>query len=103
MERRSFLKGLFAAAVVAAGCAAKPPGAEAAPLPARPTTPVEPDLAAPAVADDADIAGAKVEKAQYYVVRRRRWRPRRRVYYVRPRRVYYYRPRRVYYRRRIYW
>jgi hypothetical protein len=106
MERRSFLKGLFAAAAVAAGCAARPPGAEAAPLPARPTPPVEPKVAGPAVADDADVAAAKVEKAQYYVVRRR-WRPRRRVYrrvyYVRPRRVYYYRPRRVYYRRRYFW
>ena len=74
MERRSFLKGLFAAAAVAAGCAARPPGAEAAPLPARPTPPVEPKVAEPAVAEDADIAAAKVEKAQYYVVRRR-WRP----------------------------
>lgn len=97
MQRRTFLRGLFAAAVVTAGCAARPPGADAAPLPARPTPPVDP------MTDD---AGARVEKAQYYIVRRRRYyRPRRRIvrryYYVRPRRRYYYRPR-VYYRR-LFW
>lgn len=42
-----------------------------------------------------------VDKAQFYFVRRRYWRPR---YYYRPRfyRRYYYRPR-FYYRPRYYW
>ncbi|MBL8587848.1 MAG: twin-arginine translocation signal domain-containing protein [Methylobacteriaceae bacterium] len=102
MERRSFLKGLFGFAVVAAACGAKPPAAEAAPTPARPTPPVQPASAVEAaVATDKDIEAAKVDDV-YWVVRRRYYRPRR-VYYYRPRRVYYVRPRRrrVYYRR--YW
>ncbi len=100
MDRRGLLKGLFAFGAVVAACGAKPPGAEAAPLPARPTPPAAPEAQmAPAVATDADVAGAKVDNV-YWVVRRRYYYRPRRVYYIRPRRRYY---RRVYYRRRIYW
>ena len=48
-----------------------------------------------------DLDGVRTEDAQYYIVRRRRYRPWRRRYYYRPR--YIYRPRRRYWRRRYYW
>jgi hypothetical protein len=83
MERRAFLLGL--AGAIAAAVAA-PGAAEAASVGVPPAPqPVPPDVAA--ALDKADKA-----ESQYYVVRRR-YRPRRVVYY-RPfrRRVVYYRP-----------
>jgi len=101
MERRAFLKGalaIFGAATV--GTSLMSTSAEAA----------TPDLTAAATPEPAmpseEVARAETDEldaeGQYYIVRRRRWRPRRRVYYYRPRRRVYYRPRRVYYRRRYY-
>lgn len=107
MQRRSFLRGLFAFGVVAAACS-KPPGAEAAPL-LRQDLEIE---AAPPRAEtqkailDEDMGGARFEPVWHRPGHRprgnawgqRRWRRR---YYVRPRT--YYRPRpRVYRRRRVY-
>jgi hypothetical protein len=101
MERRGFLLGLAGAlAAVAIG----PTAVEAAtPKPAAGSTPA-PQPVTPEVAGALDSAD-KAE-SQYYYVRRRRYRPRRVVYY-RPvrRRVVYYRPvrryRPVYYSRPV--
>lgn len=99
MDRRLFVRGLFALGAVAATAASLgPTTAEAAPIP----VPKDPSAGGEEsrVESDyrADVDGApKTEEAQYYYYRpRRRYR---RVYY-RPR--YVYRPRRRYYRRVYY-
>jgi hypothetical protein len=100
MERRTFLLGLVGGLAAAAGLAATgSTPAEALPLKPTPT----PGGAAEDAADikPEDLDGVRTEDAQYYIVRRRRYRPWRRRYYYRPR--YIYRPRRRYWRRRYYW
>jgi hypothetical protein len=115
MDRRLFVRGLFAFGAAAAAAATLAPGAaEAAPTPV---------LKDPTSGDEAnrlesdyrqDVDGApKTEDAQYYYYhrpryrrrvyyRRRYYRPRYRRVYYRPRyrRVRYYRP---IYRRPVYW
>lgn len=105
IDRRLFLS--FFAGALAAGAGLTAHSGKANALPALPPADL-PAPASPAVAHEADITQAKIEKAQYYyVVRRRRPRyyRRPRVVYVRPRpRVVYVRPRPVvvYRRRRFY-
>ena len=101
MERRTFLLGLVGGLAAAAGLAATgSTPAEALPLKAPPApVPGGADEAADIKPEDLD--GVRTEDAQYYIVRRRRYRPWRRRYYYRPR--YFYRPRRRYWRRRYYW
>jgi hypothetical protein len=97
MDRRTFLTGLVGGLAAAAGLAA----AGSTPAQALPLAGPAPDAPGKAEAADIrpeDLDGVRTEDAQYYIVRRRRYRPwRRRVY-----RRYYWRPRRRYYRRR-YW
>ena len=95
MERRSFLKGALAIfGAVTVGVAASSNAAEAASLDAVKDLPRVPE----GETVEATSTAEPDAEGQYYVYRRR-YRPRRRVYYYRPRRrVYYYRPRRVYYR-----
>lgn len=113
MERRNFLKALLGVAGAATAVTILAPAAEAAPA-------LTPDVVPAADAALADENAAKdvaelgkdedlpeADQTQYYVVRRRYYRPRR-VYvrrrYYRPRRVYYVRRRRPVYRvRRVYW
>jgi len=88
MQRRQFLLALLGISC-AGGIAATATAAQAA----ETGTEV---LPADVPLDPATLEGLNAKEMQYVVVRRRRYRPRRVVYY-RPRRVYY-RPRRVYYR-----
>jgi hypothetical protein len=101
MERRLFLKSLFAvagavgiAAVLPAESMAMPISGPANGLPANPTT-------EPAVATPEDIEGAKVEDVQFFYRRRRRFIYRRRPRYIYRRRFFRPRYRRVY-RRRVF-
>lgn len=109
MDRRGFLKGLFALGAVAVACG-KPPGAEAAPAPLAPSPEMLDDAARAVAAQEGKAKDDGVETTNWYYRRRVYYRrPRRvyyrprRVYYRRPVRVYYRRPRRVFYRRRIWW
>lgn len=107
MQRREFLRFIFAGASAAAAVAvSSAPSRALTTLPAL-EPPASDRQAAPeaAVATESDIEQAKIEKS-YWVYRRRYWRPRRRYYWRRRyypvyRRRYYYRPR--YYRRRFYY
>lgn len=85
MQRRDFLRGLFAFGVAAA--CAKPPGAEAAPLPAQASTlePAPPRAEMQdAILDGEDLAGARFEPVFHkpghsprgHAWGQRRWRPR---------------------------
>jgi hypothetical protein len=97
MERRTFLLGLVGGLAAAAGLAAT----GSTPAQALPLAAPAPDGSGKAEAADIrpeDLDGVRTEEAQYYIVRRRRYRPWRRRYYRR----YYWRPRRRYWRRR-YW
>ena len=99
MERRTFLLGLVGGLAAAAGLAATgstPAQALAASAPAP--MPGGSDKTEAADIRPEDLDGVRTEEAQYYIVRRRRYRPWRRRYYRR----YYWRPRRRYWRRR-YW
>ena len=99
MERRTFLLGLVGGLAAAAGLAA-PGSTPAEALPLAGPAPDATGKAAPEAADirPEDLDGVRTEEAQYYIVRRRRYRPWRRRYYRR-----YWRPRRRYWRRRYWW
>jgi hypothetical protein len=99
MERRTFLLGLVGGLAAAAGLAATG-STPAEALPLRPTPVPGSGGAVDEAADikPEDLDGVRTEDAQYYIVRRRRYRPR---YFYRPR--YVYRPRRRYWRRRYRW
>ena len=96
MERRTFLLGLVGGLAAAAGLAAAgSTPAEALPLKApAPDAPGKGETEAADIRPE-DLDGVRTEEAQYYIVRRRRYRP--------WRRRYYWRPRRRYWRRRYYW
>ncbi len=99
MERRHFLKSLFAVAGALGVAAVLPKAAEAMPLTDPAKGAPAPAAIEPAVATPDDIENARVENVQYYYRRRRYFfRPRRRIFFYR-RPVY---RRRVFFRRRRY-
>ncbi len=94
LARRGFLKALLGVGAAAAL------GLKASETLAGPADAAEAATGANTAAEATETTEAGLETNQFYIVRRRRFYRRRRVFYFRPRRrrIIYYRPRRRFYR-----